>query len=351
MAISINWGTRIISIPKADLGIVQLTPTEIRELDLDVFRLTLKDLEDSEDGMSFPDTHRHNTEVTLGGLTFARVIEIINDYTITFEDGQYAVNLIGANSNVADMTNVNQVSVRSQNSAGLIVSYAGGGASPEDIADAVCDELLTGHTTTNSLGKILSDVGTNTTTILSDTGVIKSDTTTIKGDTVILKADTVTLKADTTTLKNDATTLKNDTVTLKSDTTTLKGDTVTLKADTVTLKADTTTLKNTTNTISSNVDTANVNINAIDTNVDEMLVRLSVSRAATLDSIAGISTTTTLIRKILKNRLVLSEGSSNNWILYDDDNVTPLIYWNVTDKTGATITIETGVPARRIVST
>jgi len=124
MAISINWLTRVISIPRADLTLVQSTPTEIRELNLNDFRLELKDLEDSELGMVNPDTHRHNTEVTLGGIIFARVIEIINGYTITFEDGQYAVNLVGANSNVGDVVNVNQVSVRSQNSAGLISSSA-----------------------------------------------------------------------------------------------------------------------------------------------------------------------------------------------------------------------------------
>ena len=44
---------------------------------------------------------------------------MINGYTVTFEDGQYAVNLVGANSNVGDRVNVNQVSVRSANSAGL----------------------------------------------------------------------------------------------------------------------------------------------------------------------------------------------------------------------------------------
>lgn len=122
MAISIDWGTRVINVPKADTLLVQSVPTEIRQLDLDVFRLTLKDLEDDAAGMGFPDTHSHNTAVTVGGVTLARVIEIINNYTVTFEDGQYAVNLVGANSNVADVTNVNQVSIRSANSAGLTFS-------------------------------------------------------------------------------------------------------------------------------------------------------------------------------------------------------------------------------------
>ena len=119
MAISVDWGNKIINVPKADTTLVQSTPTEIRQLDLNNFRLALKDLEDGAEGMPYLDTHRHNTTVTVGGVTLARVIEIINGYTVTFEDGQYAVNLAGANSNVADVTNVNQVSIRSANSAGL----------------------------------------------------------------------------------------------------------------------------------------------------------------------------------------------------------------------------------------
>lgn len=132
MAISINWGTKVISIPRNDMTLIQSVPTEIRQLNLDTFRLTLRNLEDSDDGMAFERTHKHNTSVTVGGVTLARVIEMINGYSITFEDGQYAVNLVGANSNVGDVVNVNQVSVRSANSAGLqdlsvILSAAYGG--------------------------------------------------------------------------------------------------------------------------------------------------------------------------------------------------------------------------------
>ncbi len=119
MAISINWGTKVVNIPRLDMTLIQSVPTEIRQLNLDSFRLILKDLEDSDDGMAFEKTHKHNTSVTVGGVTLARVIEIVNGYSVTFEDGQYAVNLVGANSNVGDVVNVNQVSVRSANSAGL----------------------------------------------------------------------------------------------------------------------------------------------------------------------------------------------------------------------------------------
>ena len=72
--------------------------------------------------------------MTLGGLTLSRVVEIIAPYTITFEDGQYAVNLVGANNNIADKTNVNQVSVRSSNSAGMVTVNSGSGLTAEQHA-------------------------------------------------------------------------------------------------------------------------------------------------------------------------------------------------------------------------
>ncbi len=122
VAISIDWTTQIITVPKADLLLVQSVPTEILQLDLNTFRLSLKDLEDDPAGMPFTRTHNHVQPITVGGVTLARVVEILNGYTVTFENGQYAVNLVGANSNVGDVVNVNQVSVRSANSAGLTFS-------------------------------------------------------------------------------------------------------------------------------------------------------------------------------------------------------------------------------------
>jgi hypothetical protein len=117
--VTVDWKNKIIFVPKTESLLIQSVPREIRQLDIDQFRLRLKDLEDDAEGMSFLDTHSHSPPVTVGGVTLARVVEIINGYTVTFEDGQYAINLVGANSNIADVTNVNQVSVRSANSAGL----------------------------------------------------------------------------------------------------------------------------------------------------------------------------------------------------------------------------------------
>ena len=121
MAITVNWATdQVINIPKADMTLVQLTPVEVRRLDTDAFFRTLKDLESSAEGMPWPNTQRNNSPVTLGGITYARVLEIIDPYSITFEDGQYVVELTGSNNNIIQKTNPNQVSIQGNNSAGLI---------------------------------------------------------------------------------------------------------------------------------------------------------------------------------------------------------------------------------------
>lgn len=131
MPITIDWGTKVIHIPQS-----YLTPVSgsLYELDVDQLRRDLKDLEDSEEGMPFPDTHRHNTEVTLGGVTYARTVEIINGYTVTFEDvgTPYRVRCVGANHNLSDVMNLNNVSLIVGNAAGLIVKSVGSGLSTEE---------------------------------------------------------------------------------------------------------------------------------------------------------------------------------------------------------------------------
>lgn len=172
MAISVDWTTKIISVPKADMTLVQSSPFEVRELDSDVFRLALRNLEDDAEGMPYLPTHNHVAPISVGGVTLARVIEIINDYTVTFENGTYAVNITGANSNIGDRVNLNTVQVRSANSAGLIQIVSGSGLSTEqdqrltdietrvnalpdapDIADAVWEADIVNYITSGTMGE------------------------------------------------------------------------------------------------------------------------------------------------------------------------------------------------------
>lgn len=134
MAISINPVTHKISIPKTDLTLVSGT---LYNYDSDAFRLELKDWEDSDEGIWQPDTHTHNTEYTIAGVTYARAIQIISPYLVEFEDGQYTVVIVGSNNNIWDVAGgilvQNQVQVIPTNSAGLVVS--GSGVTEQDKTD------------------------------------------------------------------------------------------------------------------------------------------------------------------------------------------------------------------------
>lgn len=86
---------------------------------------------------------------------------------------------------------------------------------------------------------------------------------------------------------------------------------------------------------------------SVQTDTTELLARLTLARAAALDSIAGISTNAELLRKIQTNRLELAEGDPGVWILYDDNDVDTLLTWQVRDKNGQEIRMDSFVPARR----
>jgi len=128
---TINWGTKVITIYVADsfMSLVSSGPPAEYDLDIDAFRLELKSKEDDVDGIAFSDTHRHTTETVLSGVTYARFVEIINGYTVSFEvtGSDYIVSCSGANHNLADVLNGTNVNLIVNNSAGLIVSGGGSG--------------------------------------------------------------------------------------------------------------------------------------------------------------------------------------------------------------------------------
>ncbi len=134
MAISIDFATGIITIPQADLTLISGDlydlPTETK------FRADVNALMDDEIGIVFDDPILHNTEVTIVGVTYARFIEVINGYSITFEDLLYSVRLIESNNNLFDVENgilnaSGNVTVVGQNSAGLQTIISGSGLSAE----------------------------------------------------------------------------------------------------------------------------------------------------------------------------------------------------------------------------
>jgi len=131
MALDVDWVSGIIFVPRTYATLIQASP-EVRALDVNVFRKDLKDLEASTEGALYPDTHRHAPEVTIAGFTYARAVEIRAPYSVTFEDGQYEIRVSGGNHNLPDVRTSNQVSLTTQNSAGLINN-----PSPSEVAAAV----------------------------------------------------------------------------------------------------------------------------------------------------------------------------------------------------------------------
>ena len=188
MAISVAWATGVITVPKADTDLVQSSPYEIRSLDTNWFRGELRKLEDDEAGRPWPRTHNHNEDITIEGVTYVDALLILPPYTVTFEDGQYGVTLIGTNNNIRERRNPNQVSVAPTNSAGLQVVTSGSVVTEQDkldIADRVWDEILSGatHNVPSSSGRRLRQLGdvvngnitdAGATTLIFDTDVTPS---------------------------------------------------------------------------------------------------------------------------------------------------------------------------------
>lgn len=175
MAISTDWATLTFSVPQGDLTLISGT---LYEMDTEVdFRQAINAIMASEEGIVFDDPIIHNTEVTVAGTTFARTIEVINGYSVTFTpDSQWTARFIGSNNNIFDVENdilnQNQVQIISNNSGGLI---SGGFSEANEttldailtavnalptaleIADAVWNAQVTDYLTNGTIGKELAD--------------------------------------------------------------------------------------------------------------------------------------------------------------------------------------------------
>ncbi|RLI53567.1 MAG: hypothetical protein DRP09_15415 [Candidatus Thorarchaeota archaeon] len=67
-----------------------------------------------------------------------------------------------------------------------------------------------------------------------------------------------------------------------------------------------------------------------------------------IESTVGIvDLRTDLLRKVQTNRLELFDGDTDNWILYDDDGITPLLTFSVSDKDGNIIVQCPNTPSKR----
>jgi hypothetical protein len=139
MTITIDEATQVITVEQSDMTLVTGT---LYEMDTNAYRLAVGALLASERYVWMDAAFSHNGEVTVAGVTYARVIEQTNGYSLTFENLTYSVRLAGSNNNFFDVENgilnQNLVQVISTNSAGLVVVDTGA-ADTEAIIGAVED--------------------------------------------------------------------------------------------------------------------------------------------------------------------------------------------------------------------
>lgn len=130
MAYSVNWITKVISIPSADLELVSGTRYRLQ---MSAFLKEIRRLEWAYgDGMWAPQILDHTNAKTLAGTTFAPFDEVINGYTIQFTGAATRVDLVGSNNNLIDVLIPTGVAVVPSNSAGLLIVSVGSGLSTEE---------------------------------------------------------------------------------------------------------------------------------------------------------------------------------------------------------------------------
>ena len=142
MAVSIDESTKRITITQDYLTPVTGT---LYELNTETFRTDMNALMDSERYMWMDDYARRNAPVSVAGVTLAQSIEIINGYSVEFDDspGAYSVRLAGSNNNLFDIQNgilvQNLVQVIPTNSAGLVEVNTGANVDTDKVIQVVED--------------------------------------------------------------------------------------------------------------------------------------------------------------------------------------------------------------------
>lgn len=99
-----------------------------------------------------------------------------------------------------DNTTDSLEAIRDRGDAAWTTGGGGGGYTPAEIADAVLDEALSGHTTSGSLGKAISDIESDVDSIKNDTGSsIPTTLTTLTGKVDVIDSTADSILEDTGT--------------------------------------------------------------------------------------------------------------------------------------------------------
>ena len=136
MSYSVNWVTKLITIPLSDLTLVSGSNYTLAVADVhdEIRRLEWE----QSGGLWAPYILNHYPTVTLSGIPKTRTVEMVNGYTWNVDSTNINISLIGIDSNLLD-TYIpgNGISLLANNSVGKQDVAALG--SSEDIRAAVWD--------------------------------------------------------------------------------------------------------------------------------------------------------------------------------------------------------------------
>ena len=144
MAITIDYSTFEINVPKADTVFVRLDPIngkEVRSLDMDFFWKALADIQDDQEGVWASTCFINTPPQDLGSFTLGRSVLIQAPYFVHFENGNYAVELVGGNNNISSRSVVNFVAINSNNTAGLVQIEGGDSIWTEEEKDLIIADV------------------------------------------------------------------------------------------------------------------------------------------------------------------------------------------------------------------
>ena len=102
--------------------------------DVVAFHLALRDIEDDAKGIRYPAIHTYK-QIDLGGGAFFPAVAFVNGWTLQFPAGNFEVR--GGNVKAVINPVAGCFVDRTQSAAYAVTSIGAGGATPEDVADAV----------------------------------------------------------------------------------------------------------------------------------------------------------------------------------------------------------------------
>lgn len=155
MAYTVDWISKVISVPTADLTLVTGTRYSLTMSDF-LAEIRRLEWEFAEGLWALPILDHTNTKVDFAGVDYAPFDDLLNGYTVQFTGVVTRVDLLGSNNNIVDVLVVTGVSVVPSNSAGLqIVNTGGGVGTPAEVQAAVWSALQADYKDVDTMGYVI----------------------------------------------------------------------------------------------------------------------------------------------------------------------------------------------------